>query len=150
MRSLPKIVALTEVGKNVTVKVWRNKKIISKKVLLGRLESSKEFASVKTKEAPTEIKSLKITVRLLNEEDIDKRNLPKGTTGVVITNIASDSPMNYLEVNNVIIEVKKTKINSIEQLNNLVTKSINKGENTLLFVIYNNQNQRRYLGVKLN
>jgi len=51
------------VGKNVIVKIWRNKKIISKKVLLGRLESSKEFASLKEKEAPTEIKSLKITVR---------------------------------------------------------------------------------------
>ena len=55
MRSLPKIVAQTEVGKNVIVKIWRNKKIISKKVLLGQLESSKEFASdKKTKEKPTE------------------------------------------------------------------------------------------------
>ena len=36
MRTLPKIVASTEVGKNVVVKVWRNKKIISKKVLLGQ------------------------------------------------------------------------------------------------------------------
>jgi hypothetical protein len=34
MRTLPKIVALTEVGKNVIVKIWRNKKVISKKVLI--------------------------------------------------------------------------------------------------------------------
>ena len=150
MRTLPKIVALTEVGKNVTVKIWRNKKIISKKVLLGRLESSKEFASLKKSEAPTEIETLKITVRLLREEDINKRQLPADTTGVVIINIASDSPVNnYMQVNDVIIEVQKTKINNLKQLNNLVTESINKGENTLLFAIYNNQNQRRYLGVKL-
>jgi len=150
MRTLPKIVALTEVGKNVTVKIWRNKKIISKKVLLGRLESSKEFASLKKSEAPTEIETLKITVRLLSEEDINKRQLPADTTGVVIINIASDSPVNnYMQVNDVIIEVQKTKINNLKQLNNLVTESINKGENTLLFAIYNNQNQRRYLGVKL-
>jgi len=150
MRTLPKIVALTEVGKNVTVKIWRNKKIISKKVLLGRLESSKEFASLKKSEAPTEIETLKITVRLLSEEDINKRQLPADSTGVVIINIASDSPVNnYMQVNDVIIEVQKTKINNLKQLNNLVTESINKGENTLLFAIYNNQNQRRYLGVKL-
>ena len=151
MRSLPKIVAQTEVGKNVIVKIWRNKKIISKKVLLGQLESSKEFAlDKKTKEKPSEIKSLKITVRLLNKEDIKVRQLPEDTTGVVITEIASDSPINYLKIDNIIIEVKKNKIKSIKQLNNLVTESVNKGENTLLFVIYNNQNQRRYLGVKLN
>ena len=150
MRTLPKIVALTEVGKKVIVKIWRNKKIISKKVLLGRLESSKEFASLKKSEAPTEIETLKITVRLLREEDINKRQLPADTTGVVIINIASDSPVNnYMQVNDVIIEVQKTKINNLKQLNNLVTESINKGENTLLFAIYNNQNQRRYLGVKL-
>jgi len=151
MRSLPKIVAQTEVGKNVIVKIWRNKKIISKKVLLGQLESSKEFAlDKKTKEKLSEIKSLKITVRLLNKEDIKVRQLPEDTTGVVITEIASDSPINYLQIDNIIIEVKKNKIKSIKQLNNLVTESVNKGENTLLFVIYNNQNQRRYLGVKLN
>jgi len=110
MRTLPKIVALTEVGKNVIVKVWRNKKIISKKVLLGRLESSKEFASFKKKETPSEIKSLKITVRLLSEEDINKRQLPADTTGVVIVEIASDSPLNgHMQVNDVIVEVKKTK-----------------------------------------
>ena len=43
MRTLPKIVAKTKVGKSVIVKVWRNKKLISKKVILGRLESSGEF-----------------------------------------------------------------------------------------------------------
>ena len=43
MRTLPKLVAQTEVGKKVTLKIWRNQKLISKKVLLGRLESSEEF-----------------------------------------------------------------------------------------------------------
>ena len=40
MRELPKIVAQTEVGKNVEVKVWRNGKEVSKKIKLGRLETS--------------------------------------------------------------------------------------------------------------
>ena len=37
----------------------------------------------------------------------------------------------------------------LKQLNDIVKKSFDKGENTLLFAIYNNQNQRRYLGIKL-
>jgi serine protease Do len=152
MRTLPKIVALTEVGKSVVVKIWRNKKIISKKVLLGRLESSQEFASLKEKEkeTPTEIKSLKITARLLTEEDINNRKLPLGTTGVVITEIASDSPVyNHLQVNDIIVELQKTKISNLNQLKDILKKSFDKGEKTLLFATYNSQNMRRYLGIKL-
>ena len=43
MRTLPKLVATTEVGKRVTIKIWRNQKLISKKVSIGRLESSEQF-----------------------------------------------------------------------------------------------------------
>tara|TARA_Y100001970_G_scaffold97234_1_gene122449 strand:+ start:3982 stop:5076 length:1095 start_codon:yes stop_codon:yes gene_type:complete len=43
MRNLPKIVANTKVGKNVSVKIWRNKKAIKKRLILGRLESSEDF-----------------------------------------------------------------------------------------------------------
>ena len=50
MRTLPKLVAQTEVGKRVVVKIWRNQKLLSKKVLLGRLESSKEFKAENKKE----------------------------------------------------------------------------------------------------
>jgi len=39
MRTLPKLVAQTKVGKKVILKIWRNRKLIEKKVLLGRLES---------------------------------------------------------------------------------------------------------------
>ena len=151
MRSLPKIVAKSEVGKKVIVKIWRNKRMISKKVTLGRLETSKDFAKAtgKQSESTNEIESLKITVRLLTKDDVVERKLPQGTTGVLITKISADSPVNYLEIDNIIVEVQKTKIRSIKQLEDLIKENVNKGEKTLLFAIYNNQNQRRYLGIKL-
>ena len=40
MKELPKIVAETDVGKKVIVKVWRNKREITKEIILGRLETS--------------------------------------------------------------------------------------------------------------
>ena len=69
--------------------------------------------------------------------------------GVLITKIDADSPINYLEINDIIVEVQKIRIRSIKQLKDLVTQNINKGEKTLLIAIYNNQNQRRYIGIKL-
>ena len=43
MRNLPKVVANTKPNKKVSVKVWRDKKLITLKLTLGRMESAKEF-----------------------------------------------------------------------------------------------------------
>tara|TARA_B100000941_G_scaffold85485_1_gene58903 strand:- start:1325 stop:2728 length:1404 start_codon:yes stop_codon:yes gene_type:complete len=153
MRTLPKIVASTEVGKSVELKIWRNKKLISKRLILGRLESSEEFKERKSKvvKKEEEIESLKITVREINDKDISSRNLDKKITGVVITNISSRSPLvNQLSTNDIIIEVQKTKIKSISDLEKKVENIFKKGEKTLLLTIINKNNQRRYLGVKIN
>jgi serine protease Do len=151
MKELPKIVAQTEVGKTVEVKVWRNGKEISKKIKLGRLETSEDFKIKKPKETKdTEIDSLKINVRLIEKKDIEERGLTKNTKGLVITKIANDSPINYLEEGNIIIEAQKKAIKTIGDLELAVKAALKSSEKTLLLVIYNNQNQRRYIGVKLN
>ena len=85
----------------------------------------------------------------INKNDIEQRNLPSNTTGVVITEIDQDSPVNYLKVNNIIVEAQKKKINTIGQLDNIVKSTLRSSEKTILIAIYNNQNQRRYIGVKL-
>ena len=65
MKELPIIVARTEVGKKVQVKIWRNKKEITKTITLGRLETSEDF-KVAEKNTPfkeQKLKNLKITVK---------------------------------------------------------------------------------------
>jgi len=153
MRELPKIVAQTDVGKIVKVKVWRNKKEIIKEIKLGRLETSEDFRADKkdTKKPLTyEIKSLKIKVRLLDAKDIEERKLPNQTTGLVITEIQKGSPMNNVEVNYIILEVQKKRIKSVKDLELIINKALKTTEKTILVAIYNNQNQRRLIGVKLD
>jgi len=153
MSELPKIVAATDVGKKVNLKVWRNQREITKDIILGRLETSSDFKSQGTitqKPKENTIEGLKITVRLLNKQDILERKLPKTTSGVVITKIEKDSPLYNLEVNNIIVEAQKKKINTIGDLDNIVKMRLRGSEKTLLIAIYNNQNQRRYIGIKLN
>ncbi len=152
MKELPKIVAQTEVGKTVNVKIWRNKKEINKKINLGRLETSEDFAKAQKPETPksSQIEILKINVRPLEKVDIEERNLPANTKGLVITNIANDSPVNYLNVGNIIVEAQKKKVKTVGDLKIAVNAAMKSSEKTLLIVVYNNQNQRRYIGVKLN
>ena len=151
MKELPAIVAKTKVGTNVKVKIWRNKKELTKNVLLGRLETSEDF-KVTEKSSPVEstIENLKITVRKLNNEDISQRKLPNQTKGLVITKIENDSPLSSsIEVNSIIIEAQKKKIKTANDLDQIVNEVLKSNQKTILLVIYNSQNQRRYIGVKL-
>jgi len=153
MKELPMIVARTEVGKKVKVKIWRDKKEITKTITLGRLETSEDFkvAEKKAKPKETRIEKLKITVRELNKEDIKNRNLPNQSSGLVITQIEADSPLaKSLDINSIILEAQKNKIRSIDDLNQALNQVLKTSEKTLLLVIYNSQNQRRYIGVRLN
>ena len=154
MKELPMIVARTEVGKKVKVKIWRNKKEITKTITLGRLETSEDFKiSEKKEELPKEtlIESLKIKVRKLSDQDIKTRNLPNQTNGLVITSIEKNSPLTgSIEVNSVILEAQKKKIRNVEDLNQALKQVLNSNQKTILLVIYNSQNQKRYIGVKLD
>ena len=153
MKELPKIVAETSVGKKVKVKIWRNNKEFTKEIILGRLETSDDFVAQDTKpKLPKEsyIEGLKIRVRLLTKEDVQQRKLPSNTTGVVITEIDQNSPINYLKVNNIIVEAQKKKIKTIGELNNLIKIAQRKTDKNVLIAIFNNQNQKRYIGVKLD
>ena len=151
MKELPKIVAETDVGKNVNVKVWRNNKEIVKKIKLGRLETSEDFnQGDETKTTDVEIKDLKIRVRIIDNRDIELRGLPKNTKGLVITSISSESPINYLSVGNIIIEAQNRVVKTIGDLEISLKGALKSTDKTLSLVVYNNQNQKRSIGVKLN
>ena len=139
----------------MNLKIWRNGRIIEKKVILGRLESSQDYLAENKKESLDTkeefIEDLKISVRDLNDNDKSEREIDKGITGTVITNIQTDSPLvNFLQPGDIIVEVQKEKVLNVFTLSKQIRKHINKGETTLLLTIYNSLNQRRYLGVKID
>ena len=153
MKQLPMIVARTEVGKKVEVKIWRNKKEITKIITLGRLETSEDFKVAEQNSEPKDlrIEKLKINVREVSKEDIKSRNLPNQTRGLVVTKIDSNSPLlNSIELNSIILEAQKKKIRTVQDLNQVLKQVLNSNQKTILLVIYNSQNQKRYIGVKLD
>ena len=61
------------------------------------------------------------------------------------------SPLvNSIELNSVITEAQKKRIKSSDDLRKIVNEVLNSNQKTILLAIYNNQNQRRYIGVKLD
>ncbi len=153
MKELPTIVARTEVGKKVKVKIWRNKREIEKIIILGRLETSEDFKIAEKDVSPkeTRIEKLKVFVRELTKEDIKTRNLPNQSTGLVLTKIENDSPLfKSIEVNSIILEVQKKKMRLINDLDQVVDQVLSSNQKTILFVIYNSKNQKEYIGIKLD
>ena len=77
--------------------------------------------------------------------------MPNQTSGLVITKIENNSPLNNsVDVNSIILEAQKKKIRTIDDLNKAVKKVMESNQKTILLVIYNSQNQRRYIGIKLD
>ncbi len=77
--------------------------------------------------------------------------MPNQTSGLLITKIENDSPLkNSIEINSIILEAQKRKIRSVDDLNDIVNQVLKSNQKTILFVILNSQNQRRYIGVKLD
>ena len=131
--------------------------IIIKKLTLGRLETSESFKAEtkpitpKPKTVDAEIETLKINVRDITADDIETRKLEKNLKGVVVTSISSKSPVaGYLQEKDIILEVQKNKVSNSKELNSLIEGIYKKGEQTLLLLIINANNQRRYIGIKTN
>ena len=156
VNELPIIVAKTEVGKKVKVKIWRNKKEILKTIILGRLETSEfgykaqqEKLNKELENVFKEIPSIKISVRILTPKDIKEIGLPNQTKGIVITDINKNSPFKVLQIGDVIIEVQKKKIKDIESFEKLIETSLKSDQNTILVVFYDKKGEKNYVGIKL-
>jgi len=57
--------------------------------------------------------------------------------------------LNNIEVNSIIVEAQKKLIITANDLNKIVKQVLNTNQKTILLVVYNNQNQKRYIGIKL-
>ena len=67
----------------------------------------------------------------------------------MITKIDTERPINYLKVGDLIVEAQKRNIKSATELNNLVNAALKTSSKTILIAVINDQNQKRYIGVKL-
>ena len=93
-KELPRVVAETEVGKEVDVKIMRASKEMNVKVTLGRLEDGeKQVAQTDAKPAPADAPStvtvLGMTVSSMNDELRSKYKVDEKINGAVVTETAA-------------------------------------------------------------
>jgi serine protease Do len=128
--SLRNMVSANAPGTNTAVKVIRDGKEQTVTVALGEY---KEKKVVKKSEYNNVLKG--VTVQELTPTLQDKLNLPDNATGVVVTDISSDSPAaELLQQGDVIQEVNRTPIQSVQDYDQVVSKIGEK--DVVLLLIY--------------
>jgi serine protease Do len=136
MNDLPRVVAATQVGKTVEVKVLRSGNMIDREVKIGQLEEQKEEVTTASTRKP-----LGMTVQNITPEIANGLGL-KSEKGVVVTSVIPGSPAANADIRSgdVIQQVNKKPVKDAEDFKNKIKNSkdqqpilllIQRGENTL-------------------
>jgi len=152
-RKLQRIVGETPIKNSVEIKVWRNKKLLSKQINVERLEEAAEYKeSQRTVASPTlSVKELGVKIRNISQQDVTKRQALKDKNGVIISEIEKDGPVSLLPINegDVIVAVANVQITNTKTFDDLFKKELRKNLNSILLTIFDTNNQTKFIGVKI-
>ncbi len=138
-KDLPRMVASTPVGKSVSIKLWRNGKVLDRQVKVGEMQEKVEMTK-----APFQ-KSLGITVQNLTPEIAKGLGLKK-ETGVVVTRVEPGSPAADagIQTGDLIREVNRAPVKDAEdcvqkiemaKVQDNILLSLQRGQNNLFAAI---------------
>jgi len=142
MRSLPRIVADTDVGREVDVLLWRRGDEQTVEVTLGELPDETTLAQMG--DTPPEgassalsLESLGMTIDSLSDDLRERFELPPDATGVVILDVEPDSPADAeaLRPGDRIVEVNQVEVGSPPEVLAKVNEAKNEGRSAILFLI---------------
>ena len=146
MRNLPRIVADTPVGRAVPVVVWRDGKEATLQVTVGELPAEAQQAAATPPPAnrPTELAGLGLRVGPISPETRDRFSLRAEQKGVVIVEVAPDSPAAERELRpgDVIVEVQQERVNTPQEVQARLEALRKQNRPTALLLIETAQGQR--------
>ena len=151
MKSLPRIVAETEVGRTVKVEVLRNGRNRVLDITLGELELAESEGRLTqgSDPSPLQFGDLGFTVGPVNEETIRRYNLPEiindaPITGVVVTEVDPNGPaaQRGLDVGDVIRRVGQHQVNSKDDLTRGITEAREQGRTSVLLLVRTGERER--------
>ncbi|MEE2654952.1 MAG: serine protease, partial [Pseudomonadota bacterium] len=143
MRSLPRFVAETKVGKRVKVEVWRKGRSVTLYATLGEFPKAKPLrrtrAHEKKKDKEKSVNVLGLTLAVINDELRNRFKLNKGTKGIIITDVKNNSPASEKGITpgSIIrnIGVEQKRVSSPGSVRVLVESARKAKRKSLLFLI---------------
>jgi len=140
MRSLPRVVSQTEVGRRVQVRVWREGRYRNFRVMLGELQDD-EVASL-TSDLPQfqaqtgTIESLGFTVADITPTLREQYDLRANAEGVVVTVVdPASSAGESIQPGDVILEVEREIVRSVDHVVQVVARADASSHDVVLFLV---------------
>jgi serine protease Do len=158
MRDLPRIVAETEIGKKVTVKVLRKGKEVSVTAEVGRLEDGEKLVAAQSgqsapAEAPASVNVLGMTVTTLTEELRSRYNIDADLKGAVVTEVTPNGPAaeRNLQPGDVITEAGEKEVAGAADIAARVKEAEAAKKNAVLMLVAKGgkQGEMRFIALKI-
>ena len=149
MRHLPRIVAASDIDKEVEVQLWRDGKMVTVKAKVGELPeedkteeaktSDKESKGGKGEAGQTEIASIGITVAAVSQSLRERYDLPVDAKGVVVTEVKADSAAadKGLRPGDLVLEAMQESVKSPADLADKVASAKKSGKKSVLLLVQN-------------
>lgn len=169
MRDLPRIVALTEVGKTVPVTVRRNGAEATFEITLGRLEIGEKLVAGLPTDAPLPPVAEQEAEEVVGPPpgltdlvgfalaplDADKREefgLDAAVEGMVVIEVTpgGDAESKGFTPGQLVVEVNQKKVASVDEVAQLVSDAKEAGRPAVLFKVADQSGIERFVAVRLN
>ena len=134
-KDLPKVVAETDIGKEVIVKVWRNGAMTNITVKIDELNEGVKVAS----NDGLYVKDLDITLAELDNETKQTMGIDMKTQGILVKEVGSKNQS--LRPNDIIIQVSSEKIDSLASFEAILEDSLKLKRDKLLLRVIREGNE---------
>ncbi len=155
MRSLPRFVAQTPIGKAVDVEVVRNGEEKSLSIRIGRLEEGKKKKAVtkkpEKKPAPKVRELIGMKLSPLTEALKKKHRLGKDVKGVVVTEIDPKGPAIHknIKVGDVIVEAAQSPVSTPNDVATSIERMKQAGRRAILLRVEDARGDLRFVAIPM-
>jgi serine protease Do len=155
MRVLPRMVADTEIGREVKVEVWRKGETKTLKVTLGELEEAEQLAALQKdkepgRESPAQAEALGMTLARITPELRQRFDLGEEAEGVVITEIDGESAAaeKGIRPGDIIVEVGQEEVSTPGEVAEKV-RSVEESQRKSVLLLLQRAGDLRFVAVRV-
>ena len=156
MRNLPRIVAATEVGKAVKVKIWRDGGLKTLRVTIGKLDEAEQVASAESPSSgggaikPLDVDALGLSIAPDSEDVRREYGFEGPVGGVIVTDVDVNGPAyeEGIRSGDVLAEVDQQRVSTPADVKSQVDKAQKAGKKSVLLLV-ETQSGPRFVAVQL-
>jgi serine protease Do len=152
LRDLPIAVAQTPVGQSAQVKVWRKGAAATLSAKIAAMPENQPEVASREPEHPAGTTSMGLKLSTLTPELRRQAQVPKSVKGVLVTDVAPDSPLAEIGVTpgDVIVSINQQPVTTPKAAaEKLAAVRAQKGDNKTLLLLINRQGVNQYVALSV-